>query len=84
MRSYQQLTREQRYQIYALLKMGHNQTETAQTVGVHKTTISRELGRNTGQRGYRPQQAQQFSQARLRLRVIRSPGNHWQNCDKSL
>ena len=52
MRSYQQLTQAQRYQIYALKKMGHNQTEIAETIGVHKATISRELSRNTSQRGY--------------------------------
>lgn len=32
----------------------------------HPSTISRELGRNRGQRGYRPQQAHEFSQARMR------------------
>ena len=55
--SYTQLTQYQRYQIYALLKREHNQTEIAQTIGVHKSTISRELKRNRGQRGYRPKQA---------------------------
>jgi len=55
--SYNQLTQCQRYQIYALLKSDHNQTEIAQTIGVHKSTISRELKRNRGQRGYRPKQA---------------------------
>jgi transposase, IS30 family len=78
MRSYQQLTREQRYQIYALLKMGHNQTEIAETVGVHKATISRELGRNTGQRGYRPRQAEQFSQARRKKGQPRIEASTWQ------
>ncbi len=29
MRTYTQLTQEQRYQIYVLLKMGHSQTEIA-------------------------------------------------------
>ena len=48
---------EQRYQIYALLKMGHDQTQIAKCLEVHKSTISRELGRNQGQRGYRPKQA---------------------------
>jgi IS30 family transposase len=57
MRTYHQLTQEQRYQIYSLLKMGHNQTEIAECIGAHKSTISRELRRNRGQRGYRPQQA---------------------------
>ena len=55
--NYTQLTREQRYQIYALLKMGHNRTEIAAVIGKHKSTISRELSRNKGQRGYRPKQA---------------------------
>jgi len=59
MRIYTQLTHIQRYQIYALLRMGHLQIEIAETIGVHKSTISRESGRNIGQRGYRPKQAQQ-------------------------
>ncbi len=60
MMRYTQLTREQRYQIQALMKAGKNQTEIAEIVGVHKSTISRELRRNTGLRGYRPEQAHQF------------------------
>ena len=55
--SYTQLTQEQRHQIYALLKIGHNRTEIAKALGSYKSTISRELRRNSGQRGYRPKQA---------------------------
>ena len=33
-------------------------------IGVHKSTISRELNRNKGLRGYRPKQAQRFTQLR--------------------
>jgi IS30 family transposase len=62
--SYHQLTQEQRYQIYALKKTGHSRTEIAEVIGVHKSTVSRELRRNQGGRGYRPQQAQQKAQAR--------------------
>ena len=51
MNTYQQLTQAQRYQIYALKKMGLNQTEIAKAIGMHKATISRELGCNCGQRG---------------------------------
>ena len=40
--SYTQLTQTQRYQIHTLLKMGHNQTEIADCLIVHKSTISRE------------------------------------------
>lgn len=62
--TYTQLTCEQRYQIKALLTMGHNQTQIAKAIGVDKSTISRELDRNRGQRGYRPKQAQRFAEER--------------------
>lgn len=62
--SYQQLTREQRYQIYALKKAHHNQTEMAAIIGCHKSTSARELSRNGGQRGYRPKQADELASAR--------------------
>ena len=58
--TYTQLTQEQRYQIYALKKMGHDQSQIAKCLGVHKSTISREFGRNQGQRGYRPKQAHEI------------------------
>ena len=61
MRTYTQLAQEQRYQIYAMLKMGHNQTEIAKEIGAHKSTISRELSRNRVQRSYRPKQAHQMA-----------------------
>jgi IS30 family transposase len=66
MRRYTQLAREQRYQIYALKKAGHSQSKIAEVLGVHKATISRELKRNRGQRGYRPKQAHQRAQKRHR------------------
>ncbi|GLR65007.1 IS30 family transposase [Marinospirillum insulare] len=68
MRHYTQLTREQRYQISALLDNNLTQTEIAKTLGVHKSTISRELKRNTGKRGYRPKQAQLLSDERVKQR----------------
>ena len=69
MENYTQLTSEQRYQIYALLKKEHSQTEIARIVGVHKSTISRELARNTGRRGYRPIQAHNFALQRREEKV---------------
>jgi IS30 family transposase len=63
-KSYQQLAYEQRYQIYFMLKMGFNQTDIAKEVGVHRSTISRELRRNQGQRGYRAKQAHRFALSR--------------------
>lgn len=55
MKTYRQLTLEQRYQIYALLKAGFNLIQMAANIGVDKSTVSRELKRNVSQRGYRPQ-----------------------------
>jgi IS30 family transposase len=55
--TYHHLSREERYQISALLKEGLNQSEIALNLGRHKTTISREIARNSGLRGYRPKQA---------------------------
>jgi transposase, IS30 family len=57
MNHYGQLTQEQRYHIYGLQKAGKSQGFIADAVGVHKSTISREVRRNRGDRGYRPQQA---------------------------
>ena len=71
MRNYRQLTQEQRYQIYALMKAGFNHTQIAAEIGVHKSTVSREVRRNQGQRGYRPKQAQELAAARLEQRIRR-------------
>lgn len=59
--NYTQLTRERRYQIYALKKAGQNQTQIALLLGCHKSTISRELRRNCGMKGYRPYQADELA-----------------------
>ena len=56
---YKQLYYEQRIEIHALLKAGCNYTKIAQIIGVSKSTVCREIKRNTGQRGYRPIQANQ-------------------------
>jgi IS30 family transposase len=62
--NYTQLAREQRYQINVLKKAGHNQTYIAAMVGCHKSTISRELRRNRGQKGYRHYQADELAYSR--------------------
>lgn len=77
MRIYTQLTQVQRYQIYALLKMGHSQTEIATCLGVDKSTISRELRRNRGQRGYRPKQAHRLAVSRRKRGQHRIPMETW-------
>jgi len=55
--NYTQLTQEERYQIYALKKAGHDQATIAEIIDRNPGTISRELRRNRGLKGYRPQQA---------------------------
>lgn len=78
MKTYHQLTREQRYQIAALRTVGHNQSQVARVLGVHKSTVSRELRRNHATRGYRPRHAhllalaRRAGKARCRLTV-----RHW-------
>lgn len=68
MRHYTQLTKGQRYQISALKDKGFSQSEIAKAIGVHKSTISRELKRNTGKRGYRPKQAHRLAKQRAKER----------------
>jgi IS30 family transposase len=82
--NYTQLTREQRYQISALLKMGHNRTEIAAVIGKHKSTISRELSRNKGQRGYRPKQAHRKALSRRHHRRKRISVETWELIETKL
>ncbi len=83
--NYQQLTQEQRYQIYALMKARFNQTQIAAEISVHKATVSRELARNRGGRGYRPRQAHELAVARLQLRVKpRIQSETWQEVERLL
>ena len=61
MRTYNQITQTERYQIYALRKANKNPSEISRVLGRHKSTIYRELKRNLGKRGYRAVQAHQFA-----------------------
>ena len=58
--NYKQLTQEERYQIYALMKANHNQKDIANILGRSASSISREIKRNKGLKGYRPKQAQRL------------------------
>jgi IS30 family transposase len=62
--TYHHLSREERYQISALLKEGLTQSQIAVNLGRHKATISREISRNSGLRGYRPRQASSLAEDR--------------------
>ncbi len=57
--SYKQLTLEQRYEIKAYMQAGLTTMKMSKQIGVHRSTIYRELKRNHGHRGYRPLQANQ-------------------------
>ncbi|HMW39162.1 MAG: IS30 family transposase [Chitinophagales bacterium] len=50
-KKYQQLNLAQRYKIEAYVAIGKTQTAIADLLGVHKSTISRELRRNVPKRG---------------------------------
>ena len=50
--------------IQVLKSRGHKQIEIAQEIGVSPTTMSRELKRNKGLRGYRYQQAHRLATVR--------------------
>ena len=67
--SYHQLTETERYQIYSLIKAGLSITEIGGVLKRNKSTVSRELNRNTGLRGYRPRQAQMLSLMRKQNRA---------------
>jgi IS30 family transposase len=69
MKKYNQLNLGQRYQIECLLGLGYNQTEIANMLGRNKSTISREISRNTAKRGvgageYRADLSQKKSELR--------------------
>ena len=64
MRSYDRLTGDTRIELYALKKAGLTQDAISAQLNVHPSTMSRELKRNTGLRGYRPKQAHRLARAR--------------------
>ena len=55
--AYRQLTPEKRYGLKAYMQAGFSISQIAKELMVHKTTLYREINRNTGRRGYRPKQA---------------------------
>lgn len=59
-----QLTLEQRYEIQALLNAKHRKNFIAKQLGVDKSTITRELQRNSGKRVYNAQKAQELYKER--------------------
>jgi IS30 family transposase len=71
--SYKQLTLSKRYHISTLLKQGYTQKYIAGEIGVHPSTISRELNRNrTNIRGYSAESAQVKSSSRHKQKSKRT------------
>ena len=58
------LTLEEREFLYRLNKKGKSKTEIAELMGRDRSTVYRELKRNSGRRGYRPKQAQRLAEER--------------------
>ena len=56
-KDYHHLTSEQRCQIYILMKRGDSKYTIANELDVHRSTVYREVVRNSGLRGYRYKQA---------------------------
>ena len=85
MSGYTQLTQAERYQIYILKKAGHPRRRIAEMLGRHLSTIGRELRRNQGLRGYRPQQAHAQALARRNANIrSRVDDRVWQQIDALL
>jgi IS30 family transposase len=62
--NYHHITQEERYQIYAYKQTGKLAIEIAELLDRNKSTIYRELSRNSGGRGYQPKQAQELATKR--------------------
>lgn len=86
---YTQLTPEERYQIYGLKQAGFSPAQIARQLGRARCTIGRELRRNSGQRGYRPTQAQRQALQRRQERATAPRQNTiteatWQQVEQKL
>jgi IS30 family transposase len=92
MRQYQRLSREERYQIEALRRSGKGYSEIAENIGRHRSTILREIQRNSLWDGrYHPEHAHSLSlhrrsrvsppvrllMGRLESRVVRLLKKRW-------
>ena len=64
MKTNKHLTQEERYTIERMRKEGYTQARIAECLGRDPGTVSREIRRNSGQRGYRHKQAQRKAEDR--------------------
>lgn len=64
---YSHINEKERFMIYEFSQKGYSITEIARHLGRSISTISREIKRNKGQRGYRPKQAQEKARQRSKI-----------------
>jgi IS30 family transposase len=64
--AYKRITEEERTLIYRWIREGQPQSEIARRLSRNPGSISRELGRNTGLKGYRPKQAHEKAKAQAK------------------
>jgi IS30 family transposase len=84
MRTYTQLTQEQRCQISALKRIGLSQSKMAKEISVHRATIGRGFWRNAGERGYHPKQAHEKALQRRAKSQPRIRAESWAVVDEKL
>ena len=80
MRKYHQLTFGERYELRALKRQGYSKAAIARALGRHRSTIGREIARNSRKDGgYRPYTADEMTRARRRRsrRNRRFTGADW-------
>lgn len=70
--TYRRLREEDRHIIYHMRKARNTQQQIADALGYSQSTISKELSRNCGQRGYRPKQADELSSLRQANKASRN------------
>ena len=68
MKRYKHLTPELRYHIWMRLQEKMSLSSIAREIKVSKSTITREINRNTGKKGYRYKQAQELANRRKQIK----------------
>lgn len=64
--AYTRITFEERVELYILRKEGFSMIEISEILGRHKSSLYKEIKRNTGLKGYRPNQAEELAQSRTK------------------
>ena len=83
--SYRQLTPEQRYQIGVCLKIGMKRSTIAKEIEVHRSTVTREIKRNSTPYRYNPSRAIRMARERHQeKRKHRIDAGTWAKVEKLL